>query len=360
MTDDSADPQELASQERSDTAHRWWPLAKWTMFALMLYFVGQRAVALWQSSPAIELHVDLRWLIPSAVLYLVGWLPSVWFWRALLNRMDQHPDWYATVRAYFVGHIGKYVPGKALVLVIRGALLKDAGAKPMLAALTAVYETLVFMAAGAAIAVALAPTVIPESLWIRLPTACQFVRQQPLLVPLVVAIATIASTPFSAWLFTRIGRKALPRTGDVPSTARISARLVILGVFVTSLGWMLNALSLGCTLQAVSDDPVDIGQFPVWLASITASTFLGFVVLIAPGGLGVREWLLIEMLKDQPAIGSERAIVVAALLRMVWFVTELIAATIFFVIRPRRLQNATDFVQPSSSLLPSSEAAQPQ
>ena len=326
---------EVSGSNAKSAGVRWWPLAKWSLFSLMLYFVGHRAFALWQSSPVIELHVDFRWLVPAAIFYLIGWLPSAWFWWALLGRMHQKPGWYATVRAYFVGHMGKYVPGKALVLVIRGALLKDHGANPVLAGLTAAYETLVSMSTGAAIAVALAPTVIPQSLWEKLPAACQFLRQQPYLVPIAVAIATFASTPFSAWLFTKVGRKAIPRTTEAGVATGITGRLVSQGVIITSLGWICHAMSLGCVLQSVSDSPIDLSLFPIWLASVAGSTFLGFVVLIAPGGLGVREWVLIETMKDQPLIGVERAIVAAGLLRIVWFVAELGAAAVLYAVWPR-------------------------
>lgn len=329
----------VATVAEPRSKRRWWPVVKWSLFAVMMYFVVQRAMGLWQSSPSTPPQIDIRWLIPAAVLYLAGWLPSVWFWRALLIRLDQHPGRYESIRAYFVGHIGKYVPGKALVLVIRGALLKDGGTNPVLAGLTAAYETLVSMSAGAAIAVALAPAVIPEGLWARLPPAMQFLRQHPLLVPLLVAIAVIASTPFSSRLFTRLGRKVLPRPTDAPPTVGITAPLVLQGVLITSLGWVLHALSLGCTLQSISATSLDMAHFPVWLASVALSTFAGFLILIAPGGLGVREWVLIEVLKDQPLIGVENAIVAAGLLRLVWFVSELAAAGLLYVIKPRRRMN---------------------
>jgi len=318
---------------------RWWPLIKWTLFALMLFFVGKRAVSLWQSSPEIKLHVNAWWLLPAAALYLVGWLPSAWFWRAMLRRLGQRPTGYETVRAYFVGHMGKYVPGKALVLVIRGGLLKQAGCNPVLGGLTAAYETLVSMSAGAAIAVALAPAVIPDGLWERLPAAVQFLRQQQTLVVILVVVLTLASTPFSAWLFSRIGQKAVPQSMDA-TTTQITAGLVVQGLMITSLGWALHALSLGCTLQALADEPIDLRQFPVWLASVALSTFAGFVILVAPGGLGVREWVLIETLKDQPGIGAEKAIVVAGLLRIVWFVAELLIAGVLYSIAPTTRQPA--------------------
>ncbi|MEZ6046842.1 MAG: hypothetical protein R3C11_14940 [Planctomycetaceae bacterium] len=56
--------------------------------------------------------------------------------------------WGAAIRAHYCGHLGKYVPGKALVLVIRTALVKNAGCPPALAALTATCETLMMMGTG--------------------------------------------------------------------------------------------------------------------------------------------------------------------------------------------------------------------
>lgn len=312
----------------------WWPLVKWPLFLILMAFIARRAVDLWRTSPPTALELRAGWLIPAAVLYVAGWLPSAWFWRAMLLRFEQHAPVGLILRAYYVGHLGKYVPGKALVLVIRGALLKPAGVSPLVGAITAAYETLVSMAAGAALAAALAPLVIPDSLWSRLPDIVQPLRQQFLAVPLLVLIATLVSTPFSAWLFSRVGRKAVPAGEDSTNTT-ISAGLVIQGLILTSLGWCCHALSLGCTLQALSNGPIPWGQFPVWLASAALSTVLGFVILVAPGGLGVREWVLVEMLKDQPGIGPEKAIVAAGLLRLVWFATELIAAGVLYLWRPK-------------------------
>jgi len=331
---------------------RWWPLVKWPLFIVLMIFIGQRALALWNASPRTSLSVHAGWLVPAAVFYFIGWLPSAWFWNAMLRNLNQKPGRRALIRAYYIGHLGKYVPGKALVLVIRGALLKDAGASPLAGAVTAAYETLVSMAAGAALAVALSPTVIPGTLWERLPAGVQVLRQQPLVVPVIVLIAAILSTPFSAWLFTRIGSKAVPRTDASLVPPRITAGLVLQGLVLTSLGWCCHALSLGCTLQAVSETPLPFQQFPVWLASASLSTVLGFVILVAPGGLGIREWILIEVLKDQPGIGPDRAIVAAGLLRLVWFATEMGAAGLLALVpvgagRARNSPDSTD--QPPSA-----------
>ena len=148
---------------------------------------------------------------------------------------------------------------------------------------------------------------------------------------LIVAAGTFATTPFSAWFFTRLCRRVVREVPSDEVLPSISGTLICKGVCATSIGWIFHALSLSFVVRSVSNDSFEISQFPISLAAATFSMVGGFVVLIAPGGLGVREGLLIEVLKDQPHVGPAIAIVVAALLRATWFLTELAAAGILFI-----------------------------
>lgn len=306
---------------------RWWPALKWLCFALLLGFISRRAWQLWVTAPQEKIQLDWSWLVLAAVAYAVGWLPSVWFWREMLRTLRQPLGIWDSVRAYYVGHMGKYVPGKALVLVIRASLVKGSGVNPLLAGSTAAYETLVFMATGAALALASAPFALGESFWSRIPATWGWLKAYLILWPFAVMGVTFATTPLSAWLFTKICRKMAPgQSTDGATLPAISAGLICQGIGVTMSGWACHAISLGFVLRAISPETWSRNEFPVWLASTTLSTVSGFVVLIAPGGVGVREGLLIEMLKDQPQIGPHVALIAAGLLRAVWFGTELALA----------------------------------
>ena len=58
------------------------------------------------------------------------------------------------LRAYLVSHLGKYVPGKAMVVVVRAGMVVPFGGRASTAAIATFYETLVMMAAGGLIAAA--------------------------------------------------------------------------------------------------------------------------------------------------------------------------------------------------------------
>jgi uncharacterized membrane protein YbhN (UPF0104 family) len=68
------------------------------------------------------------------------------------------------------------------------------------------------------------------------------------------------------------------------------------------------------------------------IASVGFATIAGFVVALLPGGLGVREGVLMAALT--PAVGETTAIVAALGLRLVWISVELVAAGFFSLIRP--------------------------
>ena len=314
----------------------YWPVLKLLLFVIVLGFVGRRAMQLWELAPPKSIQINVWWLIPAALSYVIGWFPSIWFWRATLHHLQQPLDWWTAIRAYHVGQIGKYVPGKAMVLIIRGSLTRSANVNPVLAGVTAAYESLVFVATGAMLGLALAPSALGPTFSKWLPSQLGWLQEQSFLWPATVVAATFATTPFSSWLFTKIGRKVVPghmAIGDNPPS--ISAGLISQGVAVMTLGWICHALSLGFVLQSLSDAPFKLTLFPVWLASSSVSLVGGFIVLIAPGGLGVREGILIEALKDHPEIGPSTALIAAGLLRVVWFVTELISAAVLFFAKPK-------------------------
>lgn len=311
-----------------------WTVLKWLLLALVLWFVVRRGYDLWQRRGTEPLEISWSWLLASGAVYLAGWIPSVWFWQKLLLALRQEVRFRDSARGYFCGHLGKYIPGKASVLVIRAALLKDRGSRPGLAALTAGYETLATMGTGAGIAVALAPIAVNDRIWQALPSWTLRFRDLPLLTPMLVIVLTLTMLPVIARLFSRMARRMVPaelRSDD----ARISIRLLLTGLSVLAIGWALHGLSLGFTLQAISGEPLDLDRWPFWTAAVALATFAGFLALFAPGGVGVREGVLMALLDAQPEITSQQAVLAPVLLRGAWLVAELLAAAaLYWMVSP--------------------------
>ncbi|MFM9965679.1 MAG: YbhN family protein [Planctomycetaceae bacterium] len=321
------------SRQRHSSAHfrRIWPVLKWVMFALVIGFVGRRAWQLWRDGDIGSVTIHWPWLLAALVTYFIGWLPSVFYWHRLIHLFGGTTGGWDVAQAYFAGHLGKYIPGKAAVLLIRSGLLAERGCRPGVAALTSTYETLTYMGVGLAVGVTLAP-VVWRHLVSDVPNVFRPAIEHPLAFGVAVVVVCVALVPVVAKLLGLIARRLTPPvvSGDAAATAQavpeieIRASFLLGWCFVFVTAWLAHGLSLGCTLLAVGAE-VSLSDWLTWTGDIWSASFVGFLAVFTPGGLGVREAALIELLKVQPGISSSQAVAAAVLLRGVWLVAEIVA-----------------------------------
>src|SRR5437667_10316822 len=104
---------------------RWaWLGAKVGLTLAILVFVG-RQFYYDLSQPGLE-RLPWRpvWLVLSASLYLLFLAFLAGYWFFLLRVFGEKPSFTAALRAYYIGSLGKYVPGKAWALFLRGAMIR--------------------------------------------------------------------------------------------------------------------------------------------------------------------------------------------------------------------------------------------
>ena len=99
-------------------------------------------------------------------------------------------------------------------------------------------------------------------------------------------------------------------------------------------GWFLLGVSLGLAIQAVAPQPPAItpSAYLDDLGSIALAYTAGFFVLVAPGGLGVRELILQYALTPRfaPELAPAQAAVIAVVLRLTWTIAELLFIAVLY------------------------------
>jgi hypothetical protein len=267
---------------------------------------------------------DLRpgWLVASMLLYLAGMAPSGWFWHRVLRALGEDARLGETLRAYYIGHLGKYVPGKALVVILRAGLIGSHRVNPAVAAVSVFYETLTMMAVGACVAGVVLAASLAQHTW---------------LVALAAVLVVAVGLPTHPAVFRRlvaivgVGR-ASPRM--LEQLTRLSLGNLALGWLAIAFGWCLVGLSLWTTLVAsgFAESPPSLHDLGVCIAAASLAVVAGFLSLI-PGGAGVREAVLIELLV--PAFGDAGAVVSAIVARVAWLVAEVVASAVLYLIGRR-------------------------
>jgi uncharacterized membrane protein YbhN (UPF0104 family) len=310
-------------------------LLKWILFAVVLGYVCYHGYRLWNQSDVRQQPLSAAgvwWLVASGVVYTLSWLPSIWFWRQLMHALAGRVKFRDAARAYYCGQLGKYIPGKAMVLVIRGAMVKDRGGSALTGTITAAYETLTMMGTGVAVGAALAPLLFQGWITAHAPWLNLTPLLQTAIATIVVTVLILLLLPLISRMLTWIAAKVTPVSGLAQSEQKsIPPRLIGVGCLAFLLSWALQGLSLGMTLSAVDETGFHISAWPLWTGAMALSTSLGFAVLFAPGGLGVREGILLAILNSQPGISAPAAVAVTVLSRVVSFVAELVVSTVLFM-----------------------------
>jgi uncharacterized membrane protein YbhN (UPF0104 family) len=302
-----------------------WPALKWATFLAVLIFVGQHGYKLWRDVDERTTPFKWGWLVLASGASVLAWMPSAWFWRRLMSDLGYSSPWPQIIRSHYCGQLGKYVPGKAAVIVIRAALISGAAVPAPVASLTVVVESLTYLWAGALLAILLFP-------WLaaHLPAEVATLATTPLSRVLLLILVLAGGLAGMRVLFRSYRQLAnlfrRPDVGAAPADPpSIPVRSLVIGVAVFLAAWWMQGIVLGLTIQAVSPEPVDWGDLPFWTGTVAVAVVGGFVAIFSPGGLGVREGLLMELLS--PQLGPHQAVLVAVLLRGVMLAGE-IAATV--------------------------------
>lgn len=261
----------------------------------------------WQPQPA--------WLALGGVFYLLAMLPSALFMQRLLVATRQPTSTWATLRAFYVSQIGKYTPGKALVVVLRTALLRGPGVENTVVAATVFAETLTSMAVGAFwAAVLLAAMPRPAPLWIVAAVGMFLATGLPTL-PQVMQV-----------LLERLGIGRINPTA-AEKLGSVSYGNLATGWLTISVGWLVYGLSLWATLRGVGcQEAGAAAALPLHVAATALAVVGGFLTLI-PGGILTRELIFLQLL--QP-VYPQHALVASGMLRLVWLVAEVAMALVLY------------------------------
>jgi hypothetical protein len=312
---------------------------------VVLWAVGRYVMRTWGdlADHRFTLRFEPSWLVASGLLYLVGLSACGVFYELILRASATPVRLLPALRAYLVSHLGKYVPGKAMVVVMRAGMVVPFGARAATAAIATFYETLMMMAAGGLVA-ASGFAAAGDSGRVSLalpgwgPTELPLYRLAALSsLGLGLAFLVVVAPP----VFGRLaGLISVPIPGVGPEAQpRLSGGLLLQGLAWSSIGWVLLGLSQLAVVRSMGGPaPETTPTFElvaVVIAGVALATVAGFVVAVLPGGLGVREGVLMSALA--PALGRDRAVVAALVLRLVWVAAELAAAAVLVpLLRPAR------------------------
>jgi uncharacterized membrane protein YbhN (UPF0104 family) len=320
---------------------RIFTILKALIFIAVVVWVVWELNKSWNKISQVKWQADYYWLLFSAIFYFLAYIPTSMFWRYSMQSLGQRPGVYESLRAYYIGHLGKYVPGKAVVVVLRSGLLNHDRTRTSVAAAAVFLETLTMMASGAFLSALIVVVWFREmenGLW---------------LILLAIGMAICAGLPILPPVFRKMAKKVGVGRNDPDIDQKLrglSFKTLLIGWGLTILTWLFLGLSLWSAVKGVR---IDIANGAIiemeslfangcelmarFTLAASFSVVLGFVLMM-PGGIGVRDFVLAQVLTiyfagkldNDMSLATSYAIVVAGVQRLVSILVELLAAAVMF------------------------------
>lgn len=286
-------------------------LTRLAFFAVVIVVFALALHARWRE---VEGSLDKLSVVDIVAATLLGWgniFLSMLGWRTLLADIGSPLRLPAAMRIFFVGQLGKYLPGSVWTVVAQADLGRDHEVQPRRTVAVSVVAMGVSLSAALAMAVLTLPLASPAAFvqywWVLL------------LLPLLVVGLMPSNVDRLTHLLLRVLRRDPP---DHEFTWR--------GV-LRAFGWYtLSWVSVGMqvyVLAVVLHAPT--GRALALSLGGTALAFAaGFIAIFVPAGAIVREAVLVAILS--PVLKQGPAIVIAVVSRLVATVGDGVWAAVGF------------------------------
>lgn len=262
-----------------------------------------------------DAHPDWLLLTVSSGFVLLAYGVLIQTWRQTVVAWGEQISFVDAMRIWFISNLAKNAPGRIWAIAAMGTLAQARGVSPVAAVGSSLVVQLVNVVTG------LLVFMIAGSRALQLPW---------LVVAAIAAlgVATLAA-PSMLPSMVRLVNRVTKRSVSLPP---LPHRAIWWAAAGTALAWVLYgfafealAVGLGASAQGASGD---------WMAIFIGSYLLGFIVVFATAGLGVREIAMAEGLQRTGlAAGGLVALLVAA--SRVWLtVLEIIPGVVLLLLQP--------------------------
>lgn len=298
------------------TRARLLDLAQLLFGLLILSLVLYNAAGHWNQIEPLLRELDGGWLVAAVIVQLAGFaflpitsLLAIRIWKPAAGYLS-------SARAFYLSQLAKYLPGSIWAFPARAMLIKNMGLSLSAASYILLLETAALCASALGVG------------WLSFtsfPAGLQYLRLPIIGVAGIAGIATLALRQRPRWLFALLPARWRPGEQHAePIVKSFIAMLVSLSSLAAS--WVLSGLSFFFILKSIQAAP-DWAELAPAISAFSLAWLLGFVVIVSPGGVGVREAALIFLLGG--IFGAAEISIAVVLSRLIWSLCELMLYFLF-------------------------------
>ena len=306
------------------TGRQWRRLAQWILGALVIALATRSLLWNWNDLQAQPVVWTIRppWIVGAVAVMLASYVLQIEVWRRVVGTLGYPLRWAQAARVTTVSNLGKSIAGRGWALAGAAMLAQQEGVAPGAALAAAVLLQGLALASGVAVAAFLGPELLAglsatarATIWVG------------------GGLAVLGSFALAVPAIRVALQRILP--ARVPTLPALPAGMLAAGLLVNGVVWGGTGLSFVWLARGTLDAPAI--AWGTATAVFTLAYIVGLLAVFAPGGVFVRESLVVLLL--QGTVGPKIALALALASRVLLTCTEVGAALPF--LRGRTLPPVT-------------------
>ncbi len=263
----------------------------------------------------LEIQPSWAWIVVSALVVLAAYAVLIEAWRRILVAWRASLAFWPAARIMSISRLGLYVPGRVWQITAMAAMAQRSGVNPIAATGSSVLNTIVNIAMGFLVALVAG--------WRSFGQISQG-RTGESVGLLVVVLGAIVLLPTVLPILLKTGRRFKPNLPDVT----LPHRAVYVAIVANIVAWLLYGAAFQLFVRGMTGS--SSGSFADYVTTWAWSYLAGYLAVIVPGGLGVREAALALSLSSLKLASPSTALVLALTSRLWLSVVELVPGLLFW------------------------------
>ena len=286
---------------------------------VVAWFIVKALVGQWRAVEGQPLEINPNWTLiaASGAVVLATYAVLIEAWRRILVAWNAKLAFWPAARIMSISRLGLYVPGRIWQIGMMARMAQNAKVNPVAAAGSSVLNTVVNIAMGFLVALVAG--------W-RSFDRLSHGRTGVGVALVIVAVTAILLLPFALPIMLRLARRV---TGRDLADVTLPHRAVYVAVVANIVAWLLYGAAFQLFVRGMTGSAP--GSFADYVTAFAWPYLVGYLAVVVPGGLGVREVALAVALDALNLAAPPTSVVVAVSSRLWLSVLELVPGLLFLI-----------------------------
>lgn len=288
-------------------------IVSYAFILVVFYFLVSILISNWAQIKTHNFQLDVGLLLISFVLFFLSTLVGNWVLMYLFKNSGHTIAFGRLYRIFVFSQLAKYTPGTIWTYLVRFRELRNQVTKEAFVSVS-IFENVVNIFSGIMLTMVL--------------FSQEFFDERLKIIAWIIAVGLFILIIMPGISFRLIDiMLRIFRRDPVVWLKNISAKVLLIAVFASFINWFLKGLGFFLVavsiLETVSAGPV------IFIAVFAASVVSGYIIAVSPGGLGVREGVMVLGLQN--ALGIELATMFGFVARIWTVLSDVLIALFVFI-----------------------------